>query len=111
MLALMAVNPDEDAVPLYVHTIKRILRDLRVEQQQTGGSFNYAEFKRRITSADITGQQMAPLNQRLDTLESFMPQSQTGATGASKAKKQRKGGNDWSIQVRRHGNMNSMHSL
>lgn len=101
MLDLMAVNPNNGPMPLYLHAVNRILRELRIEQQQSNGCFNYAEFKTRVMNMDMTPAQLAPLNQRLDTLESFMPASQTkmDKTNAAKTKK-KVGGNDWSIKVR-----------
>lgn len=75
MLNLMAVK-SSTAMPLYLSVINRILRELRVEQQQTDGSFNYGKFKERIDEEVLTEQQLQPLKQRLDTLESFMNQTQ-----------------------------------
>ncbi|KAL2074672.1 hypothetical protein VTL71DRAFT_8451 [Oculimacula yallundae] len=97
MLDLMAVNTEDGRMPLYLHEITRILRDMRVLQQQVGGSFNYAEFKRQIALSPMTPAQQAPLTQRLDTLESFMPKSQIAAK--DKQTKHGVGGNDWSIKA------------
>ncbi|KAJ2968050.1 hypothetical protein NQ176_g9366 [Zarea fungicola] len=77
MLDLMAVNYDDSATPLYIHIVHRILREMRIEQQNTGGSFNYTLFKSMVTKADLTPAQLAPLNQRLSVLESFMPPKAT----------------------------------
>ncbi|EKD20009.1 hypothetical protein MBM_01961 [Drepanopeziza brunnea f. sp. 'multigermtubi' MB_m1] len=77
MLDLMAVNQDDGRMPLYLHEITRILREMRVRQQQNNGSFNYAEFKQLIALSPMTPAQQAPLTQRLDSLESFMPKAQT----------------------------------
>jgi len=51
MMDLMAVNQDEGSMPLYLHAINRILRDLRMEQQESGGTFNYSEFKRQVLAS------------------------------------------------------------
>ena len=70
MMDLMAVasgNP-----PLYIYVVQRILRELRLEQQESGGSFDYAKFKAALDHADLTEMQRVPLKQRLETLESFM---------------------------------------
>jgi hypothetical protein len=51
----------------------------------------------------MTPAQLAPLNQRLDTLESFMPKSQTklSTTKPTSTWSTTNGhGNDWAIQVR-----------
>lgn len=70
MLDLMAVT--SGSMPLYLHVVNRILRDMRVAQQRTGAPFSYALFKRMMLEEDLTDMQLAPLRQRLDTLESFM---------------------------------------
>lgn len=76
MLDLMAVGQGDGSMPLYMHTVKRILRDMRLQQQTTRTGFDYPEFKRKVLSASLTPGQLEPLKQRLDTLESFMPQAQ-----------------------------------
>jgi len=115
MLDLMAAS--DGSLPLYLHVVQRILRELRVEQQQqalTLGKesawprFNYAEFKRRIDGLQLQPQQSISLQQRLDTLESFMVKEQTkhvvkGAIGKKKAPVfsgiPRKPGTSWGLQV------------
>ena len=75
MLDLMAMGSAAgDAWPLYMHTVTRILRDMRLEQQQRleNDGFNYGDFKRRLTEQTLVGGQLGPLQQRLDALESFM---------------------------------------
>ncbi|KAH2364084.1 hypothetical protein KXV98_003088 [Aspergillus fumigatus] len=99
MLDLMAVGQDDGPIPLYMHTVKRILRELRIAQQQTQTGFNYQEFKRRVMSSNLTVAQLEPLTQRLDTLESFMPQIQA-ADSSGKRKKQPRG-SDWKPKARR----------
>jgi hypothetical protein len=102
MLDLMAVNTEDGRMPLYLHAINRILRELRMEQQQTNGTFDYAEFKKKVMDSGMTLPQLAPLNQRLDTLESFMPKSQTEISADPKFKKAKvMAGNDWTIRVSR----------
>src|SRR4051794_13214278 len=51
MLDLMAVNQDDGAMPLYLHAITRILREMRLIQQKTNGFFNYADFKRKVANS------------------------------------------------------------
>jgi len=102
MMDLMAVNPDDGPMPLYLHAITRILRDLRIEQQQTNEHFNYLEFKQRVEECAMTPAQLMPLTQRLDTLESFMPNSQTTKAGANLRRKKSskvESGIDWSIRA------------
>jgi len=71
MHELMAVSSN-GGMPLYLHVIDRILRDLRIIQQRNGGGFDYSAFKKMIQAEPLTKDQLAPLKQRLDTLESFM---------------------------------------
>ncbi|KAH8586579.1 hypothetical protein B0O99DRAFT_656760 [Bisporella sp. PMI_857] len=101
MLDLMAVARDDGPMPLYIHTVKRILRDMRISEQEAGTSFDYSEFKRHVMDSGLTPAQLSPLTQRLDTLESFMSASQA-ATLDSSPKTKGKGkvgavehGNDW----------------
>lgn len=76
MLDLMAFSGSN--TPLYLHVISRILRDMRIAQQRNGTKFNYEQFKTLIKDDELSEHQIGPLNQRLDTLESFMaPPSQT----------------------------------
>ncbi|KAH7324955.1 hypothetical protein B0I35DRAFT_476155 [Stachybotrys elegans] len=79
MLDLMAASSIQGSMPLYMHIIVRILRDMRIKSQEKNTSFDYATFKREIEMAQLTKDQMAPLLQRLDTLESFMVHSQANA--------------------------------
>jgi hypothetical protein len=94
MMDLMAVSQDDGPMPLYLHTVNRILRDMRIAQQSTGGTFSYAEFKRQVMETPLTAMQLAPLNQRLDTLESFMSKPEPGTILEKKHGPGRKG-NDW----------------
>lgn len=66
----MAVK--EGGMPLYLYVVDRILRDMRLEQQEEGFGFSYASFKKRLDEEELSPTQRGPLNQRLDTLESFM---------------------------------------
>ena len=102
----MAVSTENGPMPLYLHSINRILRELRMVQQETNGSFNYMEFKRKVDGEDFTPAQWGPLNQRLETLESFMPQSQVPVLGGKGSVKVDPGrnmanesGTDWTIKV------------
>lgn len=61
-----------------MHIVKRILRDLRIQQQATGDDFSYREFRKQIDKVDLSEAQRTPLEQRLDTLESFMAKAPAG---------------------------------
>ena len=67
-----------------------------MSQQATGARFDYESFKSEVLAADLTSAQLAPLNQRLSTLESFMPQP--GSKAKSK-KRQVLSGTSWENQV------------
>ncbi|KAJ4235228.1 hypothetical protein NW760_004762 [Fusarium oxysporum] len=102
MLNLMVASPGQgDKMPLYLHTVMRILRELRIKQQQRGGGFNYQEFKNAMKAANLTKQQSAPLHQRLETLESFMVEQDApaegpkGKKGEGKAAPKNRGKVDW----------------
>lgn len=105
MLDLMAVNPENGPMPLYLHAINRILREMRIQQQADGikAHFKYAIFKQKLDSENMTPAQLTPLQQRLDTLESFMHSSQIGMRSSQNVKSNQAEpfkGNDWSLKVR-----------
>lgn len=87
MFDLMAVHQDDGPMPLYLHAVSRILREMRLEQQATGGSFEYDKFKEKLEECEMTPMQLGPLNMRLDMLESFMP-------GGGSARVGKKGGKE-----------------
>lgn len=101
MLDLMAVGQGDGPIPLYMHTVQRILREMRMDQQQLGGGFEYYVFKQKLLGSNLTPAQLEPLNQRLDTLESFMPRAQAGAINRKGKKKQQRG-SGWEPKVCRN---------
>lgn len=54
MLDLMAVSRGDGRMPLYLHAVYRILREMRIEQQETGAKFNYETFQQRVARTDMT---------------------------------------------------------
>lgn len=99
MLDLMAVSSGT-SMPLYLHVLNRVLRDLRIEQQERNGAFDYTAFKHNMFRQELTDQQLAPLKQRLDTLESFMVKQHAKAYEHGREPKSNKStrasrGNDW----------------
>ncbi|AEO64963.1 uncharacterized protein THITE_2111371 [Thermothielavioides terrestris NRRL 8126] len=105
MLDLMAVTTGGN-LPLYLHVAQRILRDLRVTQQRTNTGFSYTAFKRSLAGEDLSEMQLAPLKQRLETLESFMVEDQAKAynmftnvsSQAPKSHPAKGGGTSWAPQ-------------
>jgi hypothetical protein len=79
---------------------------MRMKQQETGGAFNYVHFKQLVDAAGLSPFQTGPLQQRLDTLESFMPKEQTSADQPKKKKQQF--GNDWTPKVTLPGRRRSL---
>jgi hypothetical protein len=98
MMDLMAVAQNDGPVPLYIHTIYPILRNMRMKQQEGGDPFNYLHFKKLVEAAGLSPIQNGPLQQRLDTLESFMPKGQT--TSQQPPGQNLSFDNDWTPKVR-----------
>lgn len=99
MMDLMAISSVQGGMPLYMHVVQRILRDLRIEQQEKETTFNYREFKQRLLDDALTPAQLQPLQQRLETLESFMAKEQVVHISKKKAIQIQGKGNDWEPKV------------
>lgn len=97
----MAVSSVQGSMPLYLHVVQRILRDLRIEQQQNNTTFDYREFKSRLMNEDLAAGQLGPLQQRLETLESFMVREQVVSAAWRSAKQSVSKGVDWMPRVSR----------
>ena len=63
MLDLMAVSNNDGPMPLYLQTVYRVPREMCMEQQETGGTFHYLQFKAKILDSGLTSQQLGPLGQ------------------------------------------------
>ena len=102
MMDLMAVGNDNGAMSLYMHTVQRVLREMRELQQSSESQFDYADFKRQILDSGLLPSQLEPLKQRLDILESFMPLQQVnlGGTFGTKKSKANIRGSSWTPKVR-----------
>ncbi|KAL6801735.1 hypothetical protein J3E68DRAFT_228177 [Trichoderma sp. SZMC 28012] len=95
MMDLMAISSVQGGMPLYMHVVQRILKDLRIEQQEKETTFNYREFKQRLLDAALTPAQLQPLQQRLETLESFMVKEQVVHISKKKAIQSQGKANSW----------------
>ena len=73
-----------------------------MSQQATGARFDYETFKSEVLAADLTPAQLAPLNQRLATLESFMPRI---GNGVNINNRQACRGTSWKNKVKASQNM------
>lgn len=88
---------DKGQQPLYMSVIQRILRDMRIEQQTTRSRFKYALFANKLDKEPLTPDQRRPLNQRLDTLESFLVQARP--SWEPRTSRKALVGTDWRPQV------------
>ncbi|GKZ50271.1 hypothetical protein AbraIFM66951_003267 [Aspergillus brasiliensis] len=95
MMDLMAVSHGDGDVPLYIHTAKRILREMRAAQEETKSGFEYETFKDQITHSGLTPGQVEPLKQRLGMLESFMPKAQAAKMPSRRGQITEKLGTRW----------------
>ncbi|KAL8722645.1 MAG: hypothetical protein Q9181_007438, partial [Wetmoreana brouardii] len=75
--------------------INRILREMRMLQQASGIPFQFADFKDRLAYAGLTPTQLAPLNQRLETLESFLAPESSIKKSQKGKQKSKDGGTNW----------------
>ncbi|KAK3173883.1 hypothetical protein K4F52_010381, partial [Lecanicillium sp. MT-2017a] len=83
LMALSASNAEK--WPLYMSTVSKVLRDMRLRQQSSGeNGFNYQEFKKKLAAENLTPSQLVPLEQRLSALESFMVASHTKSSSKKK---------------------------
>ncbi|KAL7268095.1 hypothetical protein RUND412_009296 [Rhizina undulata] len=69
MLSLMAVD-QEGKAPLYMETVRKILRDLAGSGGGVG--LDYFQFKSMLDNSELSPSQRSMLSLRLDVLESFM---------------------------------------
>jgi flagellar biosynthesis GTPase FlhF len=72
ILKLMAFNAESKQVPLYMEVITSILRVMAME----GPAFSYSDFRQRLEKTKWVMGQSAPLNMRLQLLDSFLAPSE-----------------------------------
>ncbi|KAK6350794.1 hypothetical protein TWF718_003980 [Orbilia javanica] len=70
MFHLMSVQ--ENSGILYIEVIRRVLRDITIDNDKTGEPFSYAKFKDLLFKENLNAMQLGPLKQRLSLLESFI---------------------------------------
>ncbi|KAJ5887337.1 hypothetical protein N7504_011384 [Penicillium tannophilum] len=68
MLSLMSVS-QSDGMPLYMSQVTRVLRDMAME---SGGCFDYSNFRVRLDALNLSRLQTPFLYQRLDLLDSYL---------------------------------------
>lgn len=97
---MMELMVFDRAQPLYASVIQRILRDMRLAQQDEPGSFNYREFINKLDDEPLSLDQKRGLRQRLSTLQSFMVAEQFMSFAPNRAaKKNGRAGTDWTPKV------------
>ena len=83
ILKLMAVDPASDDTPLYMELVMSLVRKMAME----GEKFTYSNFIERLGETGWMSGQRAPLNLRLELLDSFMaPSHLTMSTRPAKSK-------------------------
>ncbi|THC93656.1 hypothetical protein EYZ11_006868 [Aspergillus tanneri] len=68
MLSLMSVSQN-DGMPLYMAQVTRVLREMAME---SGGHFDYSDFRNRLSALRLDRAQTPFLYQRLDLLDSYL---------------------------------------
>ncbi|KAJ9302272.1 hypothetical protein DTO271G3_1138 [Paecilomyces variotii] len=68
MLSLMSMSQSA-GMPLYMAQVTRVLRDMAIE---SGGYFDYGDFRTRLNALKLDRSQTPFLYQRLDLLESYL---------------------------------------
>lgn len=68
MLSLMSLSQGEH-IPLYMAQVLKVLREMAM---QSGGKFDYADFRRRLANLRLDRHQTPFLAQRLDLLDSYL---------------------------------------
>jgi hypothetical protein len=58
MLDLMVMSRDDRPMPLYLHAVYRILREMRIELQEAESAYSYVEFKTRISQNEMMAAQV-----------------------------------------------------
>lgn len=86
----MATDSGEGGLPLYMHSVLRVLREMAVEPNAKPG-IDYWAFRTRVERLDLSLGQKIPLGLRLDLLQEFI-EEETKTKGVNR---QRKKGNDW----------------
>ncbi|KAL2850427.1 hypothetical protein BJX68DRAFT_90932 [Aspergillus pseudodeflectus] len=75
MLSLMSMS-QSDGMPLYMAQVLRVLREMAIE---SGGHFDYRDFRKRLDNLRLDRAQTPFLAQRLDLLDSYLDLKGAGA--------------------------------
>lgn len=91
VMAFMAASDTGEGLPLYIHSVLRLLREMASEPNAKPG-LDYQDFRARVDMLGFSPAQKLPLSLRLELLEEFIeaqtPKIKTNLTPRGK-------GNDW----------------
>lgn len=91
LMTFMAATDNGEGLPLYMHSVLRVLREMALEPNAKPG-IDYRDFRMRVEMLGLSPAQKIPLGLRLDLLEEFI-EEQTLKIKANATP--RKKGNDW----------------
>lgn len=90
LMTFMAVTDSGEGLPLYMHSVLRVLREMALEPDAKPG-IDYRHFRTRVEMLDLSLGQKIPLGLRLDLLQDFIVEEQI----KKNVKTPGKNGNDW----------------
>lgn len=93
MTFMAATDNNGEGLPLYMHSVLRVLRKMALESNEKAG-IDYRDFRTRVEMLSLSPGQKIPLGLRLDLLEEFI-EPQTIKKKANPTTTPRKKGNDW----------------
>lgn len=94
LMTFMAATDNGEGLPLYMHSVLRVLREMALEPNAKPG-IDYRDFRMRVEMLGLSPGQKIPLGLRLDLLEEFIEEQTTLPKIAKTNTTPRKKGNDW----------------
>lgn len=91
VMAFMAATHNGEGLPLYMHSVLRVLREMALEPNAKPG-IDYQDFCARVDMLGFSPGQKMPLGLRLDLLEEFI---EAPTPKITLKQRPRKKGNDW----------------
>lgn len=98
---ILAVTPEGCSFPTSQHFLNQMLSEMIASRLNKSAGFDYLQFKRIVNALALTRQQRLPLKLRLETLESFMTDSDIDNWAVARPKNgvnEAPFGNDWSAE-------------
>lgn len=90
VMTFMAATDSGEGLPLYMHSVLRVLREMALEPDAKPG-IDYRDFRMRVEMLDLSPGQKIPLGLRLDLLQEFIEEKIIKRGNKTHGKK----GNDW----------------